>query len=174
MSSPSEPLFSYVSASMVTLRRLVSQRRTRALHWCTIPLSRQEFTFQSANLENERGREGCVLVALLCKICIFCLRECLHDCAQKAINRARKVLGWPKRCRLAMHSCGSTAIKAVQLAQLLGQLGVFLTEGLNTKHYEFLKYMRRRYPGVYNTIASSKFKCFKVCCVCTSWVVTSL
>ena len=24
---------------------------------------------------------------------------------------ARKVLGWPKRCKLAMHSCGSTAIK---------------------------------------------------------------
>ena len=24
---------------------------------------------------------------------------------------ARKVLGWPKRCKLAMHSCGNTAIK---------------------------------------------------------------
>jgi hypothetical protein len=42
---------------------------------------------------------------------------------------ARKVLGWPKICKLAMHSCGNTAIKLkrLKMAQLLGQYGVFLT-----------------------------------------------
>jgi hypothetical protein len=52
-----------------------------------------------------------------------------RECGLRAAYtcRARKVLGWPKRCRLAHgfrreHSC-----KRLKLAQLLGQLGVFLT-----------------------------------------------
>jgi hypothetical protein len=41
--------------------------------------------------------------------------------------RARKVPGWPKICKLARDSCGNTnSHKRLKLAQLLGQLGVFL------------------------------------------------
>jgi hypothetical protein len=41
--------------------------------------------------------------------------------------RARKLLGWPKRCRLAHAFLWEHSYKRLQLAQLLGQLGVFLT-----------------------------------------------
>jgi hypothetical protein len=41
--------------------------------------------------------------------------------------RARKLLGWPKRCRLAHAFLWEHSYKRLKLAQLLGQLGVFLT-----------------------------------------------
>jgi hypothetical protein len=37
------------------------------------------------------------------------------------------VLGWPKRCKLAHAFLLEYSCKKVKLAQLLGQLGVFLT-----------------------------------------------
>ena len=40
---------------------------------------------------------------------------------------ARKVLGWPKRCKLAHVFMWEYIYKRLKLAQLLGQLGVFLT-----------------------------------------------
>jgi hypothetical protein len=40
---------------------------------------------------------------------------------------ARKLLGWPKRCRLAHAFLWEHSYKRLKLAQLLGQLGVFLT-----------------------------------------------
>ena len=43
--------------------------------------------------------------------------------------RAIKVLGWPKRCTLAHAFLWEYSDKRLKLAQLLGQLGVFLTVG---------------------------------------------
>ena len=40
---------------------------------------------------------------------------------------ARKASGWPKRCRLAHAFLWEYSYKRLQLAQLLGQLGDFLT-----------------------------------------------
>ena len=40
---------------------------------------------------------------------------------------ARKLLGWPKRCKLAHAILWEHSYKRLKLAQLLGQLGVFLT-----------------------------------------------
>jgi hypothetical protein len=40
---------------------------------------------------------------------------------------ARKLLGWPKRCELAHAFRWKYTYKKLKLAQLLGQLGVFLT-----------------------------------------------
>ena len=40
---------------------------------------------------------------------------------------ARKVSGWPKRCKLAHAFLWEYSYKRLKLAQLLGQLGVFLT-----------------------------------------------
>ena len=40
---------------------------------------------------------------------------------------ARKVLGWPRRCKLAHEFLWEYSCKMLKLAQLLGQLGVFLT-----------------------------------------------
>jgi hypothetical protein len=40
---------------------------------------------------------------------------------------ARKVLGWCKRCKLAHAFLWEYGYKRLKLAQLLGQLGVFLT-----------------------------------------------
>jgi hypothetical protein len=37
------------------------------------------------------------------------------------------VLGWPKRCKLAQAFRWEYSHKGLKLAQLLGQLGVFLT-----------------------------------------------
>jgi hypothetical protein len=46
---------------------------------------------------------------------------------RRACRKARKVLGWPKRCKLA-HACLlENSYKGLKLLQLLGQLGVFLT-----------------------------------------------
>ncbi len=47
----------------------------------------------------------------------------------RALRRppARKVLGWPKRCKLAHAFLWAYSYKRLKLAQLLGQLGVFLT-----------------------------------------------
>jgi hypothetical protein len=42
---------------------------------------------------------------------------------------ARKVLGWPKRCKLARALLRESSYKRLELAQLLGQLGAFLTLG---------------------------------------------
>jgi hypothetical protein len=39
----------------------------------------------------------------------------------------RKVSGWPKRCKLAHAFLWKYSYKGLKLAQLLGQLGVFLT-----------------------------------------------
>jgi hypothetical protein len=41
--------------------------------------------------------------------------------------RARKVLGWPQKCRLAHTFRWEYSYKNLKLAQLLGQRGVFLT-----------------------------------------------
>jgi hypothetical protein len=41
--------------------------------------------------------------------------------------QARKVLGWPKICTLAHAFLRQYSYKGLKLAQLLGQLGVFLT-----------------------------------------------
>jgi hypothetical protein len=41
--------------------------------------------------------------------------------------RAREVSGWPKRCKLARAFLWGYSYKRLKLAQLLGQLGVFLT-----------------------------------------------
>jgi hypothetical protein len=40
---------------------------------------------------------------------------------------ARKVLGWPKRCQLAHVFLWEYSYKRLELAQILGQLGAFLT-----------------------------------------------
>jgi hypothetical protein len=40
---------------------------------------------------------------------------------------ARKVLGWPERCKLATALLWKYGCKRLKSAQLLGQLGVFLT-----------------------------------------------
>jgi hypothetical protein len=40
---------------------------------------------------------------------------------------ARKVLGWPKQCKLARAFMWEYSYKRLELAQLLGQLGVLLT-----------------------------------------------
>jgi hypothetical protein len=40
---------------------------------------------------------------------------------------ARKVLGWPKRCKLVHAFMWEYGYKRLKFAQLLGQLGVFLT-----------------------------------------------
>ena len=40
---------------------------------------------------------------------------------------ASKVLGWPKRCKMAHALLWEHSDKRLKLAQLLGQLGVFLT-----------------------------------------------
>ena len=50
----------------------------------------------------------------------------------RAVHRlalARKVLGWPKRCQLAHAFLWEYSYKRLQLAQLLGQLGVLLATG---------------------------------------------
>ena len=43
--------------------------------------------------------------------------------------RARTVLGWPKRCKLARVFLWDYSYKGLELAQLLGRLGVSLTQG---------------------------------------------
>ena len=40
---------------------------------------------------------------------------------------AREVLGWPKRCKLTHAGLWEYNYKRLKLAQLLGQLGIFLT-----------------------------------------------
>ena len=44
-----------------------------------------------------------------------------------ALADARKVLGWPKICKLAHAFLWEYSLKRLKLAQLLGQLGAFLT-----------------------------------------------
>ena len=64
-----------------------------------------------------------------------CLLQPLHlrDARLHAVQRgealaaARKVLGWPRRCKLAHAFLRGYSDKKLKLAQLLGQLGVFLT-----------------------------------------------
>ena len=46
---------------------------------------------------------------------------------------ARKVLGWPKRCKLAHAFLQEYSHKRLKLAQVLGQLGVFLTRAQTFK-----------------------------------------
>ena len=45
----------------------------------------------------------------------------------KSLAVARKGLGWPKRCQLALAFLWEYSQKRLKLAQLLGHLGVFLT-----------------------------------------------
>ena len=45
----------------------------------------------------------------------------------KLTANARKAFGWPKRCKLACAFTWDYIYKGLKLAQLLGQLGVFLT-----------------------------------------------
>jgi hypothetical protein len=47
--------------------------------------------------------------------------------ASRARPQARKVLGWPKRRKLAHAFLWEYSYKRLQLAQLLGQLGIFRT-----------------------------------------------
>jgi hypothetical protein len=42
---------------------------------------------------------------------------------------ARKVSGWPKRCKLAHAFLWEYSCERLELAQFLGQLGIFLTRG---------------------------------------------
>ena len=51
----------------------------------------------------------------------------LSDADPRQTCIAKKVLGWPKRCKLAHALPWEYSYKRLQLAQLLGQLGVFLT-----------------------------------------------
>jgi hypothetical protein len=55
----------------------------------------------------------------------YVLKSCADPPAASAA--ARKVLGWPKRCKLAHAFLWEYSYKRLKLAQLLGQLGVFLT-----------------------------------------------
>ena len=48
-------------------------------------------------------------------------------------HKARKVLDWPKRCKLAHAFLWEYSYKRLKLAQLLGQLGGFLTVGLGLR-----------------------------------------
>jgi hypothetical protein len=50
------------------------------------------------------------------------------SCASRAYAR-KTVLGWCRRCKLARALKLEYAYKRLKLAQLLGQLGVFLTAG---------------------------------------------
>jgi hypothetical protein len=65
---------------------------------------------------------------------------------------ARKMLGWPKRCKLAHAFLWADSGKRLKLAQLLGQLGVFLTfwHSLNCEQVlviqSFTEY--KTHPGV--------------------------
>jgi hypothetical protein len=53
-----------------------------------------------------------------------------RKCAASTAPEARKVLGWPKKCKLA-HAClCEYSYKRLKLAQLRGQRGVCLTLGL--------------------------------------------
>jgi hypothetical protein len=50
------------------------------------------------------------------------------SCGDEARSaRASMVLGWPKRCKLAHAFLWEYSCKRLKMAQLLGQLGVFLT-----------------------------------------------
>jgi hypothetical protein len=49
--------------------------------------------------------------------------------AASAIILATEVLGWPKICKLACAFRWEYSYKVLKLAQLLGQHGVFLTNG---------------------------------------------
>ena len=59
--------------------------------------------------------------------------------------RARKVSGWPKRCKLADVSLWKYSYKRLKLAQLLGQLGVFLTVVIRPRSASFIR--RIAIPG---------------------------
>ena len=47
----------------------------------------------------------------------------------RSAARARKVLGWPKICKLAHAFLSEYSYNRLKLAQFLGQLGVVLTQG---------------------------------------------
>jgi hypothetical protein len=48
---------------------------------------------------------------------------------EKRVALARKVLGWPKRCKLAHAFLWEYSCKRLKMAQLLGRHGVFRTCG---------------------------------------------
>ena len=58
-------------------------------------------------------------------------------------NKARKLLGWPERRKLAHAFLWECSYKRLKLAQLLGQLGVFLTQ------------RRQNFPAVLAEVAAS-------------------
>jgi hypothetical protein len=69
-------------------------------------------------------RDGLVHVgAGRCRVTL----QTLQPARQRAAAVATKVLGWPKRRKLAHAFLWEYSYKRLKLAQLLGQLGVFLT-----------------------------------------------
>ena len=58
----------------------------------------------------------------------FAMSVACRYLAMRTIAIARKLLGWPKICKLAHTFLWEHSCKGEKLAQLLGQLGVFLTE----------------------------------------------
>jgi hypothetical protein len=55
------------------------------------------------------------------------IQQVAHPRPRHDRSAARKLLGWPKRCKLARAFLWEYSYKRLELAQLLGQLGVFLT-----------------------------------------------
>jgi hypothetical protein len=52
--------------------------------------------------------------------------DLILDARRPALEAARKVSGWPRRCKLAHTVRWERSYERLKLAQLLGQLGVFL------------------------------------------------
>jgi hypothetical protein len=69
----------------------------------------------------ELGRVRALLVGTV--------QDVVHARRLQGLQRtgARKVLGWPKICKLAHAFLWEYSYKRLKLVQLLGQLGVFLT-----------------------------------------------
>ena len=68
--------------------------------------------------------------------------------------QVRKVLGWPKRCELAHAFRWEHSYKRLKLAQLLGQLGAFLTPPTTTTQEHLIATPRhgRRLFGLPSTM----------------------
>ena len=98
------------------------------------------------------------LACIACSVCVwasFCTQPDRHGLERREMAaraseanlprrgrfQARKVFGWPKRCRLAHAFLQKYSYKRLKLAQLLGQLGVFLTSAARrpslTQHADF-------------------------------------